>query len=204
MTKPRTPEPAIRPDGRHARSLRTRAALVAAVIDLVEAGEPPTARRVADQAGIAERTLFAHFADLEQLYAEAMREHIRQTLAALRPIEPRLPLGERIEHLAGQRAAVLEAMTPLRRAIAGFEPSSQELRDSRAAWTELSRRELVAAFPDRFTEDSGSGGAELLEVAVAVGSLSFWDELRIGLGLDVDGARRVFTRALRQVLAPDE
>jgi AcrR family transcriptional regulator len=190
-------------DGRRARSQRTRQAMIEAVIALVKAAEAPTARLVAERAGVAERTLFSHFVDLEQLYAEASREHLRRTLAEHEPVDPELAVGERVERLAVQRAAVLEAMTPLRRAFVGREAASPELRRSRAAWTEISRSELQAWFPERLAGVAGTEQAELLDVAVAVGSLAFWDELRLGLGLDVDGARRVLTRALRELLAPD-
>lgn len=189
-------------DGRRARSLRTRQAIVDAVIALAQAGEAPTARRVAERAGIAERTLFGHFADLEGLYAEATREHQRRVGRLHPSIEPALPLMARIERFAAQRGDVLEAMTPLRRAVAGLETGSPGLRESRSAWTDSSRVDIQAVFPELRPAD-GDGDPGLLDVAVAVTSLAFWEELRHGLGLDVAGARRVLARALRQVLAPD-
>ena len=51
-------------DGRLARSQRTRAAVIDALVALCVEGDPsPTALRVAERAGVALRTVYGHFAD---------------------------------------------------------------------------------------------------------------------------------------------
>lgn len=59
-----------RSDGRTLRAERTRAAIIDAHMALMLEGDPqPTARRVAERAGVSLRTLWGHFADLEALFA---------------------------------------------------------------------------------------------------------------------------------------
>src|SRR5438132_352803 len=57
-------------DGRTARALRTREAIVDASIALVDEGDlRPTAPRIAERAKVSVRSVFQHFDDLEGLYA---------------------------------------------------------------------------------------------------------------------------------------
>ena len=61
-----------RVDGRTARGQRTRSAVVDALLALQEEGDlEPTAQRVAARAGVALRTVFGHFSDMETLWAQA-------------------------------------------------------------------------------------------------------------------------------------
>ena len=68
----RASEPATSPrvDGRALRTQRTRELLVGANLALLEEGElRASAQRVAERAGVSVRTLFLHFADMEELFA---------------------------------------------------------------------------------------------------------------------------------------
>ena len=66
------PSPASDPsDGRFDRSIKTRAKIVAAFIDLVGSGNPaPTAEQIAVHAKVGLRTVFRHFDDMETLERE--------------------------------------------------------------------------------------------------------------------------------------
>jgi len=60
-------------DGRSARALRTREAIVDACVSLIEDGElRPTAPRVAERAGVSVRSVFQHFADLPALHSAVL------------------------------------------------------------------------------------------------------------------------------------
>lgn len=59
------------PDGRRQRSQASRAKIVAAVMELMETGDPsPSAAHVAESAGVGLRSVFRHFDDMDSLYAE--------------------------------------------------------------------------------------------------------------------------------------
>ena len=58
------PQPPERVDGRRQRSIRTRQAIIAAYLSLIEKSQRiPTAEQVAREANLSERAIFAHFAD---------------------------------------------------------------------------------------------------------------------------------------------
>jgi AcrR family transcriptional regulator len=112
--------PAVPADGRAARALRTREAIVDACIALVEEGDlRPTAPRIAQRAGVSVRSVFQHFDDLPSLHI-AVTESIAERMAALvGPIDAALPLDDRIARFVEQRSNLLEAMMPF-----GWRPAS--------------------------------------------------------------------------------
>src|SRR3546814_14687096 len=62
---------AKRVDGRRERSRSSRRRIVAAMLELIEGGDPmPSAARVAEEAGVGLRTAFRHFDDMGSLYRE--------------------------------------------------------------------------------------------------------------------------------------
>ncbi len=88
MSVPTVPTvPTVPVDGRTARGLRTRRAVVDALLALQEEGDlEPTAQRVAARAGVALRTVFGHFSDMETLWAQAgEREFAKMAALAERP-----------------------------------------------------------------------------------------------------------------------
>jgi AcrR family transcriptional regulator len=71
-------------DGRYARSVRTRTAILEAFVDLIASGERPPSGVVAERAGVTQRTLFNHFPDVGALVAAAA-EHQSAAVAAHLP-----------------------------------------------------------------------------------------------------------------------
>jgi AcrR family transcriptional regulator len=62
-----------RVDGRRERGHRNKTAVVSALLDLYADGEPnPSAARVADVAGVSERSVFRYFDDMEDLASAAV------------------------------------------------------------------------------------------------------------------------------------
>ncbi|MCA1721969.1 MAG: TetR/AcrR family transcriptional regulator, partial [Actinobacteria bacterium] len=89
---------AVRPDGRTERSRRTRDAVVDALLALHDDGDlTPTAQRVAARAGVALRTVYGHFSDMETLYAEAGERELARLFAVADVVPEDLPLDERVE-----------------------------------------------------------------------------------------------------------
>ena len=188
-------------DGRLARSARTRTAVIDALLALHEEGDlSPTAVRVASRAGVALRTVYGHFADMESLFAEAGQRELSRIIALTDAISRDLPLGERIDRLAATRARVLESMLATMRAAAlreGLSPQLQENRDRFVAagdaqvWQVLGPELRRLAEPDR---------ADLLDLVHHVAGGHAWMSLRIDRALAVPAAGRVLRRALHLVL----
>lgn len=190
-------------DGRHARSERSRDAVLAAVITLFEGGVPkPTARQIAAEAGVALRTLYRHFDDLDTLFAEAVEVYRRRLEPFLHPIDPSLPLPTRIEVLASQRRAIWEAASPIHRA-------GRLVRDEQpfvAASMEQSRRRFRAQLEQLFAAELAAAthanplDADLIEQLDAATSWTTWDMLRTEQGLDPATAERLVARMLENAL----
>ena len=186
-------------DGRHARSERSRDAVLGAVIALFEAGVPkPTARQIAAEAGVALRTVYRHFDDLDTLFAEAVEVYRRRLELFLHPIEPSLPLAARIEVLASQRRALWEAASPIHRAgrlVRHEQPfvaasMEQNRRRFRAQLEQIFSQELAAATHAHPLDP------DLIEQLEAATSWTTWDMLRSEQGLDATTAERLVRRML--------
>ncbi|HSR57581.1 MAG TPA: TetR family transcriptional regulator [Candidatus Binataceae bacterium] len=134
-------EPAIRAgsslekiDGRRARGERARAAVVDAILDLLQEGDlRPTAERIAARAGVSLRLVFHHFADIESLYAAAADRQTERLTALFKPISADGPFAARLEAFLQQRARMWERIAPVRRASLLLEPFSDEIRRRLAA-----------------------------------------------------------------------
>jgi TetR/AcrR family transcriptional regulator of autoinduction and epiphytic fitness len=181
----------VRPaDGRMARSHQTRRAIVDAMRALHAEGDlRPTAPRVAARAGVSLRTVWQHFADMETLLLEAGRRDLEILLQIVSPIGSDLPLAERVEMLADQRARVHEQMTPGWRAARLQQPFSPELRRSKKRMIALARAELEAVFVNELGQLSPDQRQALVDGLQGVSIWAFWESLRTEVGLSPQQAR---------------
>ncbi|MGH9209621.1 MAG: TetR/AcrR family transcriptional regulator [Acidimicrobiales bacterium] len=190
-------------DGRSARALKTREAIVDACIGLVEEGElRPTAPRVAERAGVSVRSVFQHFADLPALHI-AVAERIGERMSVLlHPVDPDLPLDERIESFVRYRGALLEAVTPFRRAANVHGPFAPEIRRALRQSTVYLRDEVARAFgPELEAVADATVRHEALEGLSTVLSWSAWDALRTDGECPVDQATAITGRVVRAIVA---
>jgi AcrR family transcriptional regulator len=187
-------------DGRTLRSLRTREAIVDATIGLLEDGDlRPTAPRVAERASVSVRSVFQHFDDLETLHASVAERLVERVAVLVLPVSPELPLAERLDRFVHQRALLLEAVTPIRRAADVHGPFSTEitarLRDGQA----FLREELVHTFEPELAA-AGLARDDVLDGLDTALSWATWEGLRNGLGRDQPTAERVVRRLAEAVL----
>jgi TetR/AcrR family transcriptional regulator of autoinduction and epiphytic fitness len=115
------------------------------------------------------------------------------------PVPPELPLDERLDRFVHQRALLLEAVTPIRRAADVHGPFSPEitarLRDGQA----FLRAELVRTFEPEL-EAAGPERSDVLDCLDSALSWATWEGLRTGLGRSQDEAERVIRRLAAAVL----
>jgi AcrR family transcriptional regulator len=185
-------------DGRVQRGERNRAAIVDALLALVEGGEPrPSARAVAERAGVSLRSVFQHFDDMEALYAACVDRQLSRVVQMVEPIDPELPLETRIDAVVAQRNRVFERVAPIRRTTILAAPSSPVLQAGlkRAAGDFRSR--LAAAFA---RELRSADRKELLAALDAATSFEAWDQMRRTQGLGLAATQRVMARLVRGVL----
>jgi TetR/AcrR family transcriptional regulator of autoinduction and epiphytic fitness len=190
----------VRVDGRTARAQRTRAAIVDAHLGLLARGDlKPTGERIADAAGVSLRTLWTSFKDMETLFAAAGQRLIERQLDVFQPVDPALPLSERVEAFCRQRARMLEILTPAARAAVLYEPFSAALRRNRTIELGRVRDEIVVLFGAELAA-AGEGAEELLHALHVTSTFASWNVLRDNLGLTIDTARGVMSRTVAALL----
>jgi AcrR family transcriptional regulator len=187
--------PDARPDGRRLRAVRTRAAIVAALYELVRDGDPaPTAARVAAHAGVALRSIGQHFKSREALLAAVAEHHIARVPAPTPKGKPRA-LRVRIAAFASTRAEDLERTAPMRRAIAVMpQPSPAVLAGVRR---ELDRRRAELA--QTFAPELGADPHRLDRLDV-VTSGPAWDVMRRMQRLELEAATAQLVALIEAVL----
>ncbi len=195
------PEPA---DGRRARSVRTRKAIVGALLELVSEGNfEPGASEIAGRAGLAVRSIGQHFASREALFLAAVEEHARR-VAPRERVDARMPLRERIAVFAELRGRELEACTGIRRAAALLDPRSGRAgqtaigRATDAAW-QRRRRELAEVFAPELA--ARADAAALLDMLDLLAHGRTWDTMRLSLKLSPSDAAALLRRTLASLLS---
>lgn len=188
-------------DGRTARAERTRRAIVVAHYALISEGDlKPTGERIAERAGVSLRALWTNFKDLETLFAATGLYLMEKLDAEFVPVPAELPLHRRVEEFCRQRARMLEIVGPAARAAAVREPFSAQLRRNKAAHIARVRAEVETLFAAEL-EMAGAGRESLIHALCVNSMWSGWGLLRDELGLDVEAARAVLTRAVSALLA---
>jgi TetR/AcrR family transcriptional regulator of autoinduction and epiphytic fitness len=187
-------------DGRAARALRTREAIVDACVAMVEEGDlRPTAPRVAQRAGVSVRSVFQHFDDLPSLYT-ALSHRVAERMSALVvPVDPGLPLDERLAAFVAHRSSLHEEMTPFRRAAQVHGPFSPQVREAVAVGAEFLRRDVRDTFAPELAA-AGPAAADLGVALAAAASGYAWDALRAEAGV-APAAASALARTLRALLA---
>lgn len=188
-------------DGRTARGARTRRQLAESLIALLQEGvDEPTARQVAAKAGVSLRLVFHHFDDMEELLRTAVAIQVERHWSRVRPVDPTLPVVERVAQLVHQRESLFEAITPVRRAAGRVEPGSPTVSDRLAAARRALRRGVQEAFASELS-GAGRNRPEILDALESAASWETWDQLRRRMGLRPAAARRVMTRTLLALLS---
>ncbi len=180
-------------DGRTARARRTREAIVEACVALINQGDVrPTAPRIAEEAGVSVRSVFQHFDDLEALFTMVAERAVAEVVDLLRPISPTLPFEERLGALVDQRARLLEAITPVRRAGAVHGPGSPAIRSKVQAGHEFFRAEVEQVFAPELGAFPASRRERLLDMVDLAATWASWDVLRTLDGRSVEEASAVW------------
>jgi TetR/AcrR family transcriptional regulator of autoinduction and epiphytic fitness len=187
-------------DGRVARGQRTRQRLAEALVELLHAGDAdPTAKAVAEQAGVSLRLVFHHFTDMDDLYGSVVTLALEQQRVAIHPIAADLSLDDRIQETVEQRSRFFEEVSPVRRAALRRCIGSGEVMATLAVSNAWLMDDLAATFAPEL-HSSGNGESVLLVALDAVSSWEAWDRLRHGSGLALDVAACVMTRTLDALL----
>jgi TetR/AcrR family transcriptional regulator of autoinduction and epiphytic fitness len=195
-TTPELDEPM---DGRTARAVRTKDAIVDATLGLIDDGDlRPTGPRIAERAGVSVRSIFQHFDDLDALFAAVGHRVVMRIAGLLSPIDPALALPDRVTSFVAQRVEVLESVTPVLRAALVHAATSKVIRNQFDLGHEFFRAQVAEVFAPELAE---AASPELLQEGLMI-SLSWptWNMLRGAEGKKAAEAKVVVDWTTRAVL----
>ena len=116
-------------------------------------------------------------------------------------VDASLPLDERIAEVVQQRAAIWEALAPVRRAALSWASSSPTLRTGNLRMADRAVKDIARVFAVEL-EGLGADRRTLLTEALHVATSSgAWEVLRTECRLSVDDASSVVAESMRAVLA---
>ena len=188
-------------DGRLARGERARGAIVDALLALIDRGDlRPSAARIAARAGVSLRSVFQHFNDVESLFAAAASRQAERLAAHIGAVPDDGPLERRLGAFVRQRAKLLEAIAPVRRAAILTEPFSSEVQGRLGAFRKLKADEVCRVFASELSRRSPVARRRLQSALVAAASWSTWQALRDHQRLTHGEARRVLRFTLESLL----
>jgi AcrR family transcriptional regulator len=190
-------------DGRTARRVRNRDAVLDAVLELFAEGSlEPTATEVAERSGVSLRSVYRYFEDTDALIRSAIARNVER----VRPLGIIEGLGEgplesRIDVIVATRFRLYEATAPLMRATMRRAPSNRILSEQLAS----ARRALRAQVDQMFSPELGAMGprdrqdtAATLDVLLSFATI---EQLREAQGLSPVAVRRILSRAVAATLS---
>lgn len=188
-------------DGRRARGLRTREAIVTALIELIAAGDiAPTAQRIAERASVSVRSVYQHFTDVEGLYADAATRIFEWARSNAKDVDPDWPQQRRIDEFAANRTTTLEMLGPFSRASRLLEPTSTVMRESRLAMQRWAAERVATVFAQELERLDEPARSYLLATLDTMSSAAAWDHLRAS-GHTLRSGRLVVRAGLAALLA---
>jgi AcrR family transcriptional regulator len=186
-------------DGRVARGQRTRQRLAEALVELLQADDAdPTAKAVAERAGVSLRLVFHHFTDMDDLYGSVVTLALEQQRMSLHPVAADLSLADRIHETVQQRSTFFEEVSPVRRAALRRCIGSGEVMGTLAVSNTWLMDDLAATFAPELR--SAGDDSVLLPALDAAASWEAWDRLRHGSGYELDVATGVMTHTIDALL----
>ncbi len=162
-------------DGRIQRSERSRQLIVDAMVDLINEGHMiPTAQQVADKAGVAIRTVFRHFSEMEKLYAE-IDQTMRPWYTELFSQSDRSgTLEERVIRAVESHAGAYTELAGVMRAVQHLLWRSPQVKQNYLEGAQRIRKDMDVWLPELSRVSS-----ETREAVDAITSFDFWERLTV-------------------------
>jgi len=190
-------EPVWACDGRVRRGMRSREAIVAALMDLVGSGIlQPTVQQVADRAGVGVRSVFRHFTEMETLHREMDARLEVEARPLMMGAERAGSVAERIVALVRQRTTFFERIAPYKRSANLVRLRSPFLQERHLELLRRLRADLLSWLP----ELKGASAA-LVEAGDLATSFEAWDRLRSDRQLAPKAASAVVETTLFALLS---
>ncbi len=182
-------------DGRRLRAARNRDAVVSAVLEIIyeqDGGPIPGAAQVAERAGVSERTVFRHFADLDSLFLAAATRQRPRLVVYLAPRPDMKELDKRIATIVRLRSKMYEEIGAVRRVAMRLVARHDSVNRVISEANQAGRKQLADVFEPELKK-AGRDKALVLDKLDLVTSWSTWETLRTQQGCSPDRARKIMT-----------
>lgn len=176
-------------DGRAARAVKTRNAIADALLDLLAAGQMrPTAKEIAERAGVSVRSVYVHFDDLEDLHCVAATRYLRRMAPILAPVPVTGPVEQRAYAVVRQRAQLYAQSGAIGRATRLHAESSRTLERILRDGRNRSRAELERVFASELAGLEPDRRDRVIALLDVLCGPETWETLHLHHGLDVDAS----------------
>lgn len=196
-----------REDGRRLRAARNREAVVEAVLAIIRGHGPgggplPGAAEVAKRAGVSERTVFRHFADLDALFLAAAARMRPIHVTYLTPRPDAKDVNARIAELVRLRSKLYEEIAPVRRVANRLAVNQPVLREQVNQTLVAARQQATDTFAPELQKVDARRRAIVVDAIDIASGWTTWNELRSTNAASVERTKRVVTELLTDILEP--
>ncbi len=187
-------------DGRHARSERSRQAMVDAVLDLLNEGNArPSSAQIAERAGVTQRTLFNQFGDMETLISAVASRQTQRILKVL-PNAGTGSLSERVSAYCDGLEVMLEEAMHVRWAVVTNPTPIARTTAVMSTVRDFMRQHLADAFDPELAQLDDSEHQIVLDALEIETDPVVWRTRRVQQELTVAEARAAVERTIQALL----
>ncbi len=185
------------------RAERNRESVVSAVLEIIreQGGGPiPGAAEVAERAGVSERTVFRHFADLDTLFLAAATRQRPILEGYLTPRPDMKELDKRVGAIVRLRSKMYEEITPVRRVAVRLASAHESIARVVDEANRVGRSQLADVFAPELKKAARERSL-LLDELELVTSWSTWEALRHQMGASAERSRKVTSDLMLAAIA---
>lgn len=186
-------------DGRRERGARNKAAVVQALLHLYEAGEiQPSAARIAEIAGVSERSVFRYFDDMEDLAASAIVIQWERVHQFYEGLDGTGDFEQRLENMIDHRLRLFDKTIGVGRASAVLSARSATVATAMNQRRTILRAQAVEQFaPEIAAHVQPDVAARIVDYTLSIENIEY---LRSNVGLSRNRVRETLMVALRLAL----
>ena len=190
-------------DGRTARRLRTRQAVVDATVDLLDAGNlRPTPREIALASGVSERSIFRCFAGREDLLGAVIEANFQRLVPLLGQAEDfRGSMRTRVRRLVDRRLRIWAEMSGPARAARHVGHLSPRVRADGVRIRGILSEQVRWALEPELAPRAPAARRELVLMIDIALSFEAWNLLVTGYRQSPRQIRRLWTQEIVRLLA---
>lgn len=165
----------LRPDGRRVRGERNKDAVVEALLSLYEAGEvEPSMARVAELAGVSERSVFRYFEDKEDLIGAAIDLQLGRVGHLFSGLSVDGNFEQRLEDILDHRIRIFDAIAGAMRASEFLEHRSATIRKAIDTRRSLMRGQAVDQFrPELNRHHDQQNASRAIDIALSLETIAY-------------------------------